>query len=285
MAGSTSHFSTDLLGAIQCIRTVELRCNVILPLSLTLGDDLIARIRGAWGQCVLRETERGSEEAEIMRDAFFGSGAGNGTRPWLVSILGDGMERIVVLKLFGTAVRWQNLAFDTFVSSLAGSPGIAVEMTKTALRQPLRISAIEWTRRETFQTSPVGNMISIQTKTPLCLTARGSLDATGRSILTNTMRRLVGLAPWLSISIDINQDQIQSQEEKLIVYASDVAVRHWTRNSSRLQQKSEHVGITGRYLYTNLDEMAFHLIFLGAHIGTGTGTALGMGQYEILACE
>ena len=277
----TTQFETDLPGAIGLVRRTILDCRFVPTLGIETDFGIVARIRGAWGQRIKAFVETGVGEAEVVRNVFFGD-SGHAIRPWLISARPDGIHLNVRLTLFGSASRWQNLAFDSFVAALTDGRGLAWKSDKRSPSSPMRLLGAQWHRSEWLDTGEHRSVSRLRTTAPLRLIVGGVLDVACGSFMPAIARRVCDLAAWSSCNVRDGIEPAMKSAHSASIDAARLSPAMWIRNSTRHKRRHLHVGLQGDLLISELDHLGHALIIAGEVIGVGNEVGLGMGQYEIL---
>ncbi len=274
-------FETDLVGAIFLARRVQLHCTLVPSLHHDCASGLVGRIRGAWGNAIAARAAAGDPEAAQLLSAFFGT-EDHHLRPWMIRTSQRNLTIELELSILGSAIVWQQLAFETLLTSLTAGVGLKHTSAKKSGCSQLRLVNAHWRRHEAFVPGDLSSEYRLALTTPLYLARKGALISDCSTFLESIARRVCGLATWFGCNVSD-----PAEAEKLAVTGGLLDVSTLKpdlvlRSSRRRSRKHHHVGLVGDLFLSELSPIQSLLIQVGEIVGVGSEVSLGMGQYAII---
>lgn len=276
-----TNFETDLVGAIFLVRRTQLHCTLVPSLQHDCANGLVGRIRGAWGNAIAARAKAGDSDAAQLLSAFFGT-EDHHLRPWVIRTSQRNLTIELELSILGSAIIWQELAFETLLTSLTAGAGLKHTSAKESGSSQLRLVDAHWRRHEAFVPGNLSSEYRLALTTPLYLARKGALISDCSTFLESIARRVCGLASWFGCNV-----RDPTGAEKLAVSEGLPDVSTLTpdfvlRNSRRRSRKHHHVGLVGDLFLSELRPIQSLLIQVGEIVGVGSEVSLGMGQYTII---
>lgn len=263
----------DLFGALHW--TDVTICLDARPLMEDLPD-LADRFRGALGRA-LERLEGGEEAWNLLFGPQLASQEGAVVRPYLIRAHRTGPEIQCVVRLFGFADCWTSEIEAALVD--AAEVGIALKMNG---KQRLSLHPQEVRRRSLYWPPPTGTyrQFSVRLLTPLILRHGAHVSGTLDSLPVAIARRLLGIARWCDVSVEMNL-RSKLQATAWHIEDLDVVPTGWRRHSSTHPDGQAHTGYVGVMRLADVTDIGWLMIQSAEVFHAGGGATSGYGQIMV----
>jgi len=262
-----------------------------------VADDLAltGRIRGAWGQELMRSA---SPEAladqpcpwdpPCALDALFRE-QGRLTsrlalpRPYVISARrAEGRDALIIrLSLFGFATDWSDGAAEALTAALRYGDPLRLGRPGTAVQLPPLHRTIRTLDACLVPADP--GLVTLDFRTPVAFrSAGGAQRPNARTLIASLGNRVSGLARWLDCAPEADWRGLAEHAETVSCEADTMVPAVWHRRSRR--QDGRLIPVTGWYGSLTLQgqlEPLLPLLVLGQTCHAGSHSAHGLGCYDL----
>ncbi|MCF6306064.1 MAG: CRISPR system precrRNA processing endoribonuclease RAMP protein Cas6 [Rhodobacteraceae bacterium] len=273
-------------------RMAEIRLLIANEAASVENDNLIGKIRGAWGN-ILLEGSSITARNDVACDWTAPSGLAiffqiNGflakgidfPKPYVFTIEPHGPDMILTLRLFGFAADWAGEAAFALVLAMQRGLDYGKDGNKRRSFEVLDRSIDQSTGLPFPTTTP---QLALDFTSPVSAKKGSFHHANPHSILKGIMRRVSGMAPWQGGSLgDIYADLFREIEamspppEWINIKRKDWTRRTVSRGETRQMPIS---GGLGTLLLPVVSQPLFQVLSLGQYIHAGSQATIGKGRY------
>ena len=274
----------DLAGA-WFVQAIEAR--VPLMGVLARRTDVLPKVRGAWGRCLMKGASREAIaqrpcpfEPPCALDIFFReqlpSRRHGAPKPYVFEADKDGADLIVRLKIFGMACDWTLVAAERLTEALTsqvdwrGLSGVGNAV--------VGVTALEVRTMQGIETPAAPGAVSIRLVTPFEDEQQRMADDPA-SFVARLARRVSGLALWHEAEIDVMWSELAADWaacDYRILSPGHIGVGRASRGRVFAQ-----AALGGEVEITGPLERFWPLLVIGQTTGAGRGAGHGLGRYEL----
>jgi len=269
------------------------RLRVVVPWPAGFVPDvgLPGRLRGAMGQRLLESASDEAREgrpcpwrpASALDPLFVARRIGaslEAPKPLLPSVTAAGRELVFTCDLFGFATAWSDVVAEAMVAALRAGL-LDGEGRRWAFTPAARLLD----ELQGFDLPPAGAVaVVFQFATPLCLRRRQGEAGAGAPLagplLASIANRVSGMARWHDSGIEADWRSLAARWHGLAEDPGGLRAVTWGRVSHRQGGRAVPMaGVFGTFLASGVEADLALLVALGATVGAGSHTALGLGRY------
>jgi CRISPR-associated endoribonuclease Cas6 len=271
--------TTPLEAAAALWRKTTATFIVARPPLLEDGAWLAAALRGAWGRAL---KPLSNEAFEVFFTTLAQTHAGRALpKPFNISFENKNNKIEICLTLFGIAEAWREVAFEAFLNAL--NAGISLRATGLPMRRPFTVLSYDWQRTESVDYPLMTDGHRLLFKTPVRFGHKNRLQAVEIAFIPTLLSRVLSLAPWMGMAIEIDQNLWQILHERLVINSNALYPHAWRRFSGAQNRRAiPMMGMLGSLDIKRTPEPLVQLLALAQTAFIGQHTTLGLGRFELL---
>jgi CRISPR-associated endoribonuclease Cas6 len=274
-----------LADAAQSLAFADLAFWLRRPGDFEEHPDLPDRIRGALGRRLVGLSDgagAAAHDAATLHGMMFGRRDDNETaRPFVIHTDVKGERIKVVVRLFGAASNyWASLEAAIEAACMTG---IAL---KQGGRQRLRFEILkrECCAAPSWEIPSAPARATLLFGTPVALREGRQTRPSLRGLPVNAARRLKALLAWQGAAFDFRHGDLARASRGLLYGYDELFWARWSRRSSSTGADGMPLGgFMGALRVSGDIEAVWPLLCAGALTHVGSGAALGLGRYDLLA--
>ncbi|SIS36771.1 CRISPR system precrRNA processing endoribonuclease RAMP protein Cas6 [Insolitispirillum peregrinum] len=250
---------------------------------------LPGRLRGAWGQQLLRMASLPAQRGEpcpwsppCPYDPLFRERPPRGglefPKPYTIAV-DPGPDGTVALRLtlFGFATDWLENAAEAWTQGLRNGVGMP-----DGLQAALEPIDRRLTVREHLPQPAVPPAAILRFVTPLNLRRGGVVHSDITSLFSSLSSRVCGMARWLDCAVTIDRDELRARAASLSIDNGHLQMVSWQRWSRRQGNTPIQMdGLVGPMVIAGDLAPFWPLLLAGQSCHAGSHSAQGLGRYRL----